>query len=139
MGMRKSINSRFVFAHLLSLVFLLLCDFFLFSHAYKGFGFFLTFLWFFLPYLFVLDSKHRRVLTVFTCVYLFLLCFFVVFLDRFREFFPFPEINEAKSIGYAQYYGYPLQFDLVFFLLFVLFPIFFFISFRAVKRLKKNR
>lgn len=52
----------------------------------------------------------------------FILLFFLTF-KQIRLFFPIPSINESKIVGYAQYEGYPLLFDTIFFVLFIIVPL----------------
>ena len=44
-----------------------------------------------------------------------------------RNFFPKPSMEDAKVIGFANYFGYPLSFDIFLFLLIILLPLIFYI------------
>ena len=40
-----------------------------------------------------------------------------------RAFFPPPEITKDKLVGFAQYFGYPVNFDTYIFLLIIFLPV----------------
>lgn len=59
-----------------------------------------------------------------TLFYLFctLILLFLIF-KKIRAVLPIPMINNDKLVGYAQYYGYPIYFDTVFFFLIIILPV----------------
>ena len=42
---------------------------------------------------------------------------------NFRSFFPPPEIGQEKLVGFAQYYGYPIYYDTIYFFILLIVPI----------------
>lgn len=57
-------------------------------------------------------------------LWLIVVVIFTFLVRDIREFFPFPIIDETKSVGYAQYYGYSIYFDTLAFDIFFFSPIF---------------
>jgi hypothetical protein len=42
---------------------------------------------------------------------------------KIRSFIPVPEIGEDKMVGFPQYYGYPIYYDTIYFLVLFILPI----------------
>jgi hypothetical protein len=61
----------------------------------------------------------------------------VVFLRIIRSLFPLPAIGSDKIIGYAQYFGYPLTFDTIFFFSLIAVPLLVLISLYLFQRNRK--
>ena len=47
----------------------------------------------------------------------------IILLRPIRSLFPMPAIGADKIVGYAQYFGYPLSFDTLFFFALMLIPL----------------
>lgn len=97
-----------------------------------------------LPSIFeILSSKHRNLLISVSLFILFTLGAFAVFFRKLRDILPNPSISNETSIGYSQYFGYPIYLDSVIFLIIVLSPILFLIFIKLTKRfkpmIKKNK
>lgn len=53
--------------------------------------------------------------------------FLLINFKKIRAIFPPPEIEANKLIGFAQYFGYPLYFDTIFFFFLIFTPVLTFI------------
>lgn len=88
---------------------------------------------FFVPLIFFIP-KFSSLKVLFEVFILFALIIGAIFFTfrYFRSLFYPPKITEDKIVGYAQYFGYPLHFDTILFLIFLMIPvfIFFYILFR---------
>lgn len=71
----------------------------------------------------ILKKDYQKVIirTIIISIF-FVLCIMVGF-RTMRSVFPPPEITKDKLIGFAQYFGYPINFDTGIFLLIVFLPI----------------
>lgn len=88
-----------------------------------------------LPVLFViLSSKNKWLITANYLLILLILVFFAASFKTLRDLFPNPIISENTSIGYAQYFGYPLYLDSYIFFIIILSPVLFF----TIMKLRKN-
>ena len=66
-------------------------------------------------------SRNFYFLLIIIWVALVVICTF--FVRDIRSLFPLPIIDETKSVGYAQYFGYPIYFDTLAFNFFFLSPL----------------
>lgn len=62
--------------------------------------------------------------------------FLLIYFKKIRALLPPPEISSNKLIGFAQYFGYPLYFDTIFFFFLIFIPILTLIFFYKVNKRK---
>jgi len=73
------------------------------------------------------NSKYKKTY-IYLIIFVFLTAGIIVLSFRsLRDFFGKTKIDEGVSIGYAQYFGYPIYLDTILFFLIILTPIIFFI------------
>lgn len=99
--------------------------------------FFLLFLILTPPAFLILISKHKNILISNALFLLFLLGIFAVSFRKLRDIMPDPAISKETSIGYAQYFGYPLYLDSIIFFILMLSPVLFFTLVKILQKSKK--
>ena len=90
------------------------------------------------PAFLVLVSRYRNILIFNVLFILFLLGVFAVTFRKLRDIMPDPAISKETSIGYAQYFGYPLYLDSIIFFILILSPVLFYTFVRLARKNKKK-
>ena len=81
-------------------------------------------------------SKHKNIIVLTVLFILFLLGTFALSFRKLRDIMPDPAVNAETSIGYAQYFGYPMYLDTIIFFILILSPVLFFTPIKLVQKIK---
>ena len=81
-------------------------------------------------------SKHKNIIILTVLFILFLLGAFALSFRKLRDIMPDPAVNAETSIGYAQYFGYPMYLDTIIFFILILSPVLFFTPIKLVQKIK---
>ena len=84
----------------------------------------------------ILISRHKNILILTNLLILFLLGIFAVYFRKLRDVMPDPAISKETSIGYSQYFGYPLYLDSLIFFILILSPVLFYIFIKLLQKSK---
>lgn len=78
----------------------------------------------FLPLIIVIHkAKYKRFLIEWVLYWLLLAVVLIAYFKKLREMDISPEIDSNKIVGFSQYFGYPVNFDSVFFFSFLCSPV----------------
>lgn len=81
-------------------------------------------------------NSSKKVIKKTVVVSIVLVFCMLAYFKKIRSFLPPPEITKDKIIGFAQYNGYPINFDTGFFLLIVFLPVLILFVFSIKKLIK---
>ena len=81
-------------------------------------------------------SKHKNIIVLTVLFILFLLGTFALSFRKLRDIMPDPAVNAETSIGYAQYFGYPLYLDSIIFFILIISPVLFFTFIKLIQKSK---
>ena len=81
-------------------------------------------------------SRHKNIIVPTVLFILFLLGAFALSFRKLRDVMPDPAVNAETSIGYAQYFGYPLYLDSIIFFILIISPVLFFTFIKLIQKSK---
>ena len=81
-------------------------------------------------------SRHKNIIVPTVLFILFLLGAFALSFRKLRDIMPDPAVNAETSIGYAQYFGYPLYLDSIIFFILIISPVLFFTFIKLIQKSK---
>jgi hypothetical protein len=85
------------------------------------------------------QPKQRKVIIGFVFYVSIALCILALLFRTLRDILPDPELKVDTSIGYAQYFGYPIYLDTFLFFLLLLLPVIYFFGIRIFSKTKIKR
>ena len=81
-------------------------------------------------------SRHKNIIVPTVLFILFLLGAFALSFRKLRDVMPDPAVNAETSIGYGQYFGYPLYLDSIIFFILIISPVLFFTFIKLIQKSK---
>jgi hypothetical protein len=131
--------ARYSIFYIISLSFLTILNCFPLSEEIKKILKFLLYFISILPIIYMLfHSRNKKI--VLTCFVFILgvLTSVIISFRTLRDLLPNPKIGENTSIGYAQYFGYPLYLDSIVFFVIVFSPVIYLIILKFLRYRNKK-